>query len=428
MSENSLTLSDYCFVNPPRWIPETITTSDLVSFIPMQDVSETGEWTTKQARKLSEVRSGFTNFKNKDVLIAKITPCFENGKGAFADNLIGGVGFGSTEFHVLRARSKTEPRFIFHLSQWERFRVAALQFMSGSAGQQRVASEFFYKYRVAKFTEDEQSIISNILDDIGTQIRETETIIAKLQQVKQGLLHDLLTRGVDENGELRPSYEDAPELYTSTSQGKIPKTWDLKTLASYTSSLITYGIVQAGPHIAGGIPYIRTGDMSGSQLSKLGMLCTTKKIAASYSRSKVNAGDIVMAIRATVGKVLPVPVDLDGANLTQGTARISPNTSTDASFLLWAIRHQRTQNAIVSEIKGTTFAEITLTALRMVLVAGPKEKSEQVLIGNQLNAAANRIDQELLMLQKLKIKKSGLMDDLLTGKKRVTDLLKQQIK
>src|SRR5690606_8239754 len=98
---------------------------------------------------------------------------------------------------------------------------------------------------------------------------------------------------------------------------------------------------------------------------------------------EVRAGEIVMAIRATVGKVLPVPRDLDGANLTQGTARISPNSKTDGMFLLWAIRHSRVQKAIQLEIKGTTFAEITLGALRQVPVAAPLGLEEQIEIGKR---------------------------------------------
>ncbi|EOY4666926.1 restriction endonuclease subunit S [Vibrio alginolyticus] len=297
---------------------------------------------------------------------------------------------------------------------------------TGSTNQLELSRTYLNSSSLPVPTEEEQSKIGDVLDSIDTQIRETEAIIAKLQQVKQGLLHDLLTRGVDENGELRPSYEDAPELYKDTPQGFIPKAWVLKSLSSYTSSLITYGIVQAGPHIEGGVPYVRTGDMSGDELVKEGMLCTSEKIAGNYFRSRVETGDIVMAIRATVGKVLPVPAELNGANLTQGTARISPNKSTDKDFLLWAIRHQRTQKAITNEIKGTTFAEITLAALREVLIASPKDKSEQEIIGNRLNTLAEKLNQEVYLLKKLQLKKSGLMDDLLTGKVRVTELLKQK--
>lgn len=270
---------------------------------------------------------------------------------------------------------------------------------------------------------NEQQRIAHILDTLDTAIRETEALIDKLKAIKQGLLHDLLTRGIDANGQLRPPQSKAPQLYKESPLGWIPREWDVHPLTAYTASDITYGIVQAGPHIPGGVPYIRTGDMSGDAFARESMLCTSRRIANSYARSEVRAGEIVMAIRATVGKVLAVPDDLDGANLTQGTARISPNARTDGAFLLWAIRHSRAQKAIQLEIKGTTFAEISLGALRQVPIAAPINISEQLEIAKRLSAIDERLRVEQEGLAKRLSGKSGLMDDLLTGRVRVTPLL-----
>lgn len=271
--------------------------------------------------------------------------------------------------------------------------------------------------------KDEWAHVAGILDTLDTAIHETEAIIAKLKAVRQGLLHDLLTRGIAANGELRPPHSEAPHLYKASEQGWIPLDWEVRPLSEYTASEITYGIVQAGPHVPNGVPYIRTGDMSGDYLIRETMLCTSRRIASSYARSEVHTGDIVMAIRATVGKVLPVPSDLNGANLTQGTAKISPNAGTDGNFLLWAIRHSRTQKAIQLEIKGTTFAEITLSALRQVPVAAPFEINEQREIGKRLTVIDEQLQSEQEYLAKAHAEKSGLMDDLLTGRVRVTPLL-----
>src|SRR5262249_50032507 len=159
-----------------------------------------------------------------------------------------------------------------------------------------------------------------------------EAVIAKLKQVRAGLLHDLLTCGLDENGQLRDPVAH-PEQFQDSPLGRIPVAWGVRTLESCVISEITYGIVQAGPHLYGGVPYIRTGDMAGDRLVAEQMLRTSREIAARYQRSTVHAGEIVCAIRATVGKVLPVPPELDGANLTQGTARIAPKDEIDATFL-----------------------------------------------------------------------------------------------
>jgi type I restriction enzyme S subunit len=269
----------------------------------------------------------------------------------------------------------------------------------------------------------EQASIAHVLDTLDAAIHKTEALIAKLKAVKQGLLHDLLTRGIDANGELRPPQPEAPQLYTQSPLGWLPKDWNAGPLSHRTAAEITYGIVQAGPHVPGGVPYVRTGDMSGDALIRESMLCTSRRIASSYARSEVRTGEIVMAIRASVGKVLPVPPDLDGANLTQGTARISPNSKTDGTFLLWAVRHSRTQKAIQLETKGTTFAEITLGALRRVLVAAPVDLEEQTEIGKRLTVVDELLSLERESLAKCLSQKAGLMDDLLTGRVRVTPLL-----
>ncbi len=269
----------------------------------------------------------------------------------------------------------------------------------------------------------QQAAVVQVLDTLDTAIHETAAIITKLKALRQGLLHDLLTRGIDANGELRPPKSEAPHLYKESPFGRIPLGWDVRPLSELTASEITYGIVQAGPHIPNGVPYIRTGDMSGDSLIRKTMLCTSRRIASSYARSEVHTGDIVMAIRATVGKVHPVPSDLNGANLTQGTAKISPNDRTDGNFLLWAIKHSRVQKAIQLEIKGTTFAEITLGALRRVPVAVPSELDEQREIARRMTAIDQRLQSELEFFDKKQAEKAGLMGDLLTGRIRVTPLL-----
>jgi type I restriction enzyme S subunit len=331
----------------------------------------------------------------------------------------------SNFFKTLRpAREQVHPRFLLRKLAWFYRQAPILALQQQTTG---IVNLKFKEYLASPIsipsTVGEQAKLAEILDTLDTAIQETEAIIAKLKAVKQGLLHDLLTRGIDDNGELRPPQAEAPHLYKQSALGWIPEEWQIKPLSHYTSSEITYGIVQAGPHVPGGVPYIRTGDMSGDSLNRESMLCTSQRIASSYARSRINAGDLVMAIRATVGKVLPVPPELDGANLTQGTARISPTADTDGAFLLWAIRHARAQTAIQLEVKGTTFAEITLAALRQVPLAAPASKAEQFEIGRRMAVLDQRISIELDSLAKRRSQKAGLMDDLLTGRVRVTPLL-----
>lgn len=252
-------------------------------------------------------------------------------------------------------------------------------------------------------------------------IRQTDELIAKLQQIKAGLLHDLLTRGLDEAGRLRDP-EAHPEQFKETALGRLPAGWEILELERCVHSSITYGIVQAGPHIEGGVPYIRTGDMTDGKLDVDTLQRTSRDIADSYARSEVRAGEIVCAIRATVGNVLQIPPELDGANLTQGTARIAPKTEIDNRFLLWFMRSSLVQQQFDMYVKGTTFREITLGRLRGIKVAIPSNRNEQELIAEILDTHEERIRTEEAYRDKLTKLKQALMQDLLAGRVRTTDI------
>jgi type I restriction enzyme, S subunit len=136
-------------------------------------------------------------------------------------------------------------------------------------------------------------------------------------------------------------------------------------------TIVTYGIVQAGPEIDGGVPYIRTGDIKNGEIVVDGLRHTSPEIASKFTRSRVKRGEIVMSIRATVGTTAIVPPELDGANLTQGTARIAPGENTTLEYLLSHLRSQNAQTWIEGQVKGATFREITLTRLRELPVPIP---------------------------------------------------------
>ena len=131
----------------PRLDRKNIEKDMIVSFVTMADISEEGYIINKEDRKYSEVEKGFTPFKNGDILFAKITPCMENGKGAIASNLTNSLGFGSTEFHVIRPKDKYDTNYLFYLTRMFHLRKKAEQLMTGSAGQKRVPSDFFDLYK-----------------------------------------------------------------------------------------------------------------------------------------------------------------------------------------------------------------------------------------------------------------------------------------
>ena len=152
-----------------------------------------------------------------------------------------------------------------------------------------------------------------------------------------------------------------------------PKEWKVKRLEEVVKkgTSITYGIVQAGPHVENGIPYIKTGDMVNGQIKTVGLSKTSHEIVKKFKRSEVNYGDLVFSIRASVGAVAELPLELDGANLTQGTAKLSPGDQILKKFLLHCLRTKGFQTLITQRCKGATFKEITLKSLREMPVIIP---------------------------------------------------------
>lgn len=176
-----------CDVNPRT--RAGLADTDLVSFVPMADVDEClGRITGSQSRPYGEVKKGFTPFQDRDVLFAKITPCMQNGKAAIASGLVGGIGFGSTEFHVLRAGPDVTPEYLFALVRLQSFRNHAMSAFTGSAGQQRVPTEFLRQYRLPVPTSTDLHKFSSMIRHLLACQIEAELAANKLEAQFQLLL------------------------------------------------------------------------------------------------------------------------------------------------------------------------------------------------------------------------------------------------
>ena len=158
-------LEDIAIFKPAKDEVKSMLGETDVSFVPMADINTfDASFTPKENRKLSEVLSGFTYFKDNDILLAKITPCFENGKAAIARKLTNGIGFGSTEYIVIRANtSLVYPEWIFYHINTPEFIEGGKAFMTGTAGQQRVDINYVKQYRIpVPSLEDQKKILDQI--------------------------------------------------------------------------------------------------------------------------------------------------------------------------------------------------------------------------------------------------------------------------
>ncbi|MHA1290992.1 MAG: restriction endonuclease subunit S, partial [Candidatus Thorarchaeota archaeon] len=174
----------------------------IVTFLPMERVGVDGSFDKTLQKPINELWNGFTYFEEGDVIVAKITPCFENGKGAYLEGLGSEVGFGSTEFHVLRAIDGTScAKFLYYLTKSEAFRQMGQELMYGAAGQKRVPTEFLYEFICAIPNCDEQVEIVGYIDrqlsEMTNACSKAEKQIQLLQEYRTALISEAVTGKID---------------------------------------------------------------------------------------------------------------------------------------------------------------------------------------------------------------------------------------
>ena len=189
-----------CQVNPSN--KKFISNQDIkVNFLPMEKVSDNGWFDENSKEDYSKISKGYTYFEDNDVLLAKITPCFENGKSTLIKDLDYGFGFGSTEFHVIRFGVENLPKFIYYLIKSYSFRHLGQAFMIGTAGQKRVSTEFVENFPMVTLPIYEQKEIVDYLDEKILKIDKTTEKVYKqidlLEEYKNSLIHHAVTGKID---------------------------------------------------------------------------------------------------------------------------------------------------------------------------------------------------------------------------------------
>lgn len=352
----------------------------LVNFVPMSAVLPDARGIdTTGSRQYGEVRKGYTAFTTGDVLFAKITPCMENGKSALVPVLHYGLGFGSTEFHVLRPRSGVAHKWISHFVGQEEFRRVARRHMTGTAGQLRVPTPWLNTVEVPLAPAAEQirivAKLEELLSDHDAGVAELKAAQAKLAQYRQSLLKaavdgsltaewrkkskpkesgaQLLERILAERrkrweekqldkfreqGKTPPKgWENAypqPVKPDTTNLPELPEGWVWATLDQLTESITSGSRGWAEYYAEQGAVFIRSQNINKDRLDLDDIAFVDPPRGSEGARTRVRKHDLLLTITgANVGKVATVEVDLDEAYVSQHVSLIRPIDHAACSYL-----------------------------------------------------------------------------------------------
>ena len=265
-------------------------------------------------------------------------------------------------------------------------------------------------------SKPEQTRIAEILSTADEAIAHTEALIAKYQRIKTGLMQDLLTKGIDENGNIRSK---ATHKFVVKNGIEVPEEWEVPMLKELLAKPLTYGIVQPGNHDPEGIYMIRSQDYSREWNPLNTIMKVSKEIDKPYERSRVYESDLLITVvGANVGRMAIVTKELSGANISRSVARLSINTEQNDSLFYYYYLKGSIDKIIFENTVGGAQPVLNLKELDEIRVIQPN-RTEQSIISNKVDKIEASIKNDITTLKKLQSLKTGLMQDLLSGKVRV---------
>lgn len=405
-------------MNPTKSETRALSEDTPISFVPMDAVGEYGGLLLEAEKTLDEVKNGYTYFTNGDVVVAKITPCFENGKGALADGLLNGVGFGTTELHVLRSTPALDRKYLFYLSIAQPFRSIGESEMYGAGGQKRVPEEFVKDFRPGFPPIDEQRIIASFLDRetarIDALIGKKQRFIELLQEKRAALISRAVTRGLDHTVPVRDSGIEW--------LGKIPVHWEVMPLKRELSFVTSGSRGWAGHYSDEGKIFIRIGNLTRDSitLDLSDVQYVDVPDGTEGERTRIKDGDLLISITAYLGSVAVAPDNLGEAYVSQHVALARPTQiRATPRWLGYVLLSFVGKVQLEMQGYGGTKMQLGLEDIRSLLVLVPQRGEQQEIIDyldretNKLDVLRSKVESAI---EKLKEYRTALIAAAVTGK------------
>ena len=270
-----------------------------------------------------------------------------------------------------------------------------------------------------------QRYVSEVLNVVDNQIDATQALIDKYTAIKQGMMADLFSRGIDpETKALRPTFEDAPELYHETPLGMLPKGWCVKTLGNAINGS---GFIQTGPfgsqlhaydYVDSGVPVVMPQDIVQGRISIEKIAYITERKASELSRHKLKLNDVIFSRRGDLTRSSFVDVQNGYEGFLCGTGCLLMRVDTSnivGGWFSYLYSSDLVQRQVEGLAVGTTMPNLNGSILKKLIIPFPSVE-EQTYIFSTIASAQSLIDENAKHLGKLVAQKAGLMQDLLTGK------------
>jgi len=350
----SKTLAEVCHIRPPKSEARArLSGNELVSFLPMEDLRAHEKFAcATQEKPLSAVAGSYTYFADGDVLLAKITPCFENGKLGIADGLTKGVGFGSSEYIVFRPNGSLSKDWLYYYLSREDFRLEGASRMSGAVGHKRVGKEFIEGYPIPIPPLPEQQRIVGILDEAFDDIATTKVNAKKNVQNARALFESYLQ-----------------SVFIQRGDG-----WEEKPLGECVQDISTgpFGsLLHKHDYEHGGIPLVNPVNIEGDTIIPDERKAVGKRTAERLSRYALREDDVVIGRRGEIGRCAVVGHDQAGWLCGTGCFIIRPSHKTDPHFITHLLRSRPYRGKLEAMAERATMPSISNTDLANLVIGLP---------------------------------------------------------